>query len=213
MRKVVIFGGLAFAVSACVVETTPSKKANASSGAGGDTNTSSGATTSADQSSSAATTSGSGAGGCTGHLDCGSDQVCLQGSCNVAYGREFAFAIVSAAIPEVDPSTGEHWDVPGGLPDPIAFGLVNNQVVYTTATIDNTLAPQWSNESFAIVINDGATKIGFRLEDYDDVSSNDFITGVEAPAAYYLKVARFSGFDTWTDPNNGAQLSIYVDIK
>jgi hypothetical protein len=155
--------------SACVVEQdAPSK----TSGSGG--TTSSGGQTSGGQTS--------GGGGCLAHTDCGSDEVCIDGGCNLAWGRAFRFEFITAKVPETNPANFESWDAFGGLPAPFGAAYLGDgaMLIHKTAAVQDTLEPTWFGEYVDVYLPNPGDELSFFLID-EDLNDDDPITGVKGP--------------------------------
>ncbi|HSA24573.1 MAG TPA: C2 domain-containing protein, partial [Myxococcota bacterium] len=88
---------------------------------------------------------------CASHAVCDSSSLCIGGDCVPAYGRRYTFTIVSATVSDYDQS-GDAWDFPGGMPDPIVRVYRNSdpdtgQPIFSTTEKSDNYNPVW-NESF-----------------------------------------------------------------
>lgn len=112
---------------------------------------------------------------CSNNLDCDSSSVCVTRKCVLAAGREYLFIIKSAQIAERK-KDGTTWDASGGLPDPFATLVIDDTVIASTSTKNDTLSPQW-NEQVPAVVN-ATSKIVIQLTD-EDLSNHDGIEAVQ----------------------------------
>lgn len=206
------YAALALAASlstACVVEPgTPDDDGTndiddqPSTSTGEETNTGSGGGT---------TTTGSGAGGsndaCTSHTQCASDEICLDGGCDVAWGRIYRFTIVSASLPGTNPNTGDAWDPAGGAPDPYVAVYLDGVYNSSTTTIDDTFDPMW-NQYVDIALFKGGVDIAFFVWD-EDIDEHDGATGPSGDHATWLGVAR-EGDGCFTLEDRSMELTICV---
>ncbi len=88
-------------------------------------------------------------------MACTGDDSCISGVCS----EDPAWVIIvdSAVVSDVD-ENGDSWDALFGtsLPDPYVTGALTNDVIvdWFTATIDNTLTPNWDEETSAYAQSD-----------------------------------------------------------
>lgn len=89
---------------------------------------------------------GSGGGSCA---MCGTNETCSMGSCVVDPGSHWDIVAVSADLSATD-SSGSSWDPFGGLPDGYMYvkagGNAVAQVTGQSATVCDTLSPNWNNQ-------------------------------------------------------------------
>jgi hypothetical protein len=108
---------------------------------------------------------------------CTGENICINGACVSAFGRQYAIVIYDGAM-KMNNAAGETWDVPGGLPDPFVRITLNGQALGETSVKSDTLAPMW-NEGGNVVIPGGST---FQLDILDeDVAANDDMFSCAGP--------------------------------
>lgn len=84
------------------------------------------------------------AAGCTvgDPASCSGETVCIAGTCENAFGRNYKITVVSGLFTENN-ANGTAWDIGGGLPDPKVTLTINGASV-STPVINNTLTPTWN---------------------------------------------------------------------
>jgi len=112
---------------------------------------------------------------CIDNYDCDTDSICINESCNLAYGRNYTLTVVSIEVSQYD-QNGEAWDYPGGMPDPFVCFYKNDQTSaeFCTTTKNDTFSATF-NESFEAIINN-SDKWSVGVWD-EDLSSDDWIQG------------------------------------
>jgi len=192
--------------SACVVEQVEddNNTSTSSSGTGGSTSSSSG--------TGGSTSSSSGTGGCAKHWECPTDDVCIAGACNLAWGRVFRFTMYSAELPGTNPADGLAWDLAGGAPDPYVEGYYgDDQLLGTSPVVDDSFKPIW-NVFFDIVLNKYDGKIKFLLWD-EDTFEHDFATGFSALPTTWLEAVKSQQDDgTYTWQDQGMYVTVFVAV-
>lgn len=139
---------------------------------------------------------------CSTNFDCDAVSICVSGHCTLAYGRDYRLTMYGATgIPE-EAWGGGAWDVPGGLPDPFLVFIVVGVASHTTATVNDTLAPIWSQ--YADIRINESTRVRWELWDAD-LTEHDPIIGAwdDADAAQVsidfmkagIAVDSFAGID------------------
>jgi hypothetical protein len=101
---------------------------------------------------------------------CSGETVCIAGTCENAFGRNYKITIVSALFTENN-AGGTAWDIAGGLPDPRATVKING-ASQTTPVIDDTLAPTWNFVTPPTLIP-GGTVFEIEVVDFDLVGGDD----------------------------------------
>lgn len=102
-------------------------------------------------------------------LSCTGETVCINGTCENAFGRNYRIKVVSAVFTEKK-GNGDAWDIGGGLPDGKVTLTVNGTAV-TTPTVNDTLTPTWNFRTPPTLIP-GGTNIKMEVLD-DDVAADD----------------------------------------
>lgn len=134
-----------------------------------------------------------GSGPCMAHTDCAEDRICLAGVCELAWGREYRFTVISADIAEQKPD-GSSWDgLSGDFPDPFVEMRVSNDVVFTTTVIDDTLSPTW-NEPYDHPLQENGGPIQFVMFHEDAAFDDTIIADASgSPPAVWLDDVRTGG--------------------
>ncbi|MCA9678699.1 MAG: hypothetical protein KC464_26965 [Myxococcales bacterium] len=99
----------------------------------------------------------------TGDDTCSGENVCINGACVNAFGRNYHIVIFNGQMTQNN-AAGETWDAAGGLPDPLVSVTLNGTLIGSTSTQQDTLTPQW-NEYLTAVIPGGST---FRVDVLDE---------------------------------------------
>ncbi|MEJ7600330.1 MAG: C2 domain-containing protein [Kofleriaceae bacterium] len=102
-------------------------------------------------------------------LSCTGETVCIAGTCENAFGRNYRIKVVSAVFTEKK-GNGDAWDVGGGLPDGKVTVTVNGTAV-TTPVVNDTLTPTWNFLTGPTLIP-GGTNLKIEVLD-DDVAADD----------------------------------------
>lgn len=195
----------AFVITALVVSGC-ADGAPDGSGSGGSTNTTSTTTTTTSTTSTTSTTT---SGGCVTHLDCSEDQICILGTCNLAWGRQYLFTVTDAQIAGTDPTTGNAWDPLGGAPDAFVQWLENGTGIVQAPTINDSFSPIWNLYSVHAL---GASQPTVSIYMWDeDTDAHDFMSGVDGTPAQWLYVVRHQNGDLAADNGYGTVLNIHVE--
>lgn len=111
---------------------------------------------------------------CTSSPDnCTGENVCVNGACVSAFGRNYRICVGSGVFGERD-AMGDPWDSVGGLPDPFVKVTINGMEVRSTTAKQDTTMPVW-NECVSAIIAAGTS---FAITAFDeDVASNDEMFG------------------------------------
>ncbi|MEO8699610.1 MAG: hypothetical protein ABI867_06180 [Kofleriaceae bacterium] len=100
---------------------------------------------------------------------CTGETICINNTCENAFGRNYKIKIASAVFTEKK-ANGDAWDIAGGLPDGKATITINN-VATTTPVIGDTLMPVWNFVTPPTLIP-GGTILKIEVVD-DDVAADD----------------------------------------
>ncbi len=101
---------------------------------------------------------------------CTGDDSCLEGMCTP--DQAWTITVNSAIVSAVD-ENGSAWDTFSGLPDPYVTGALTDDFIvdWATATIDNTLTPNWDEEEDSYLESDLITQgLEFNVLDSDFAS-------------------------------------------
>jgi hypothetical protein len=97
---------------------------------------------------------------------CTGEDLCLDGRCVSAFGRNYIIRVDRGVLPEHNASGGA-WDIAGGLPDPKVDLTVNGTLI-STPVIGDTLMPQWMFDTPPTLIPGGTVfRIGVLDSDID----------------------------------------------
>lgn len=114
-------------------------------------------------------------GACDSFSTCTGGDVCINDVCVPAFPRVYSLFLSSATVAQLDPATGEAWDPFDGAPDPIADVYVNDDLVFTSSEVADTLQPTWNEVSNPVTLRSGDS---ISIYVYDsDVDEADFIGG------------------------------------
>ncbi len=119
-----------------------------------------------------------GCAACTASGQCDAQSVCGgNGKCTTAFGHTYTIKILSGNMPLTD-STGSAWDAFGGAPDPFVNIEVNDTIVATTTSQQDTFTPVWG-ESFDVVLQQ-TDVLSLAVWDEDTtVATSDYMDGVK----------------------------------
>jgi hypothetical protein len=135
---------------------------------------------------------------------CSGETICIAGTCENAFGRNYRITVVRGVITERN-KDGNAWDIGGGLPDPVVT-LTINGAMHTTPVINDTLEPSWNFVTPPTLIPGGTV---FQIDVADsDIAADDMIIGcLNNPlTANLLRAgARCSG--------SGPLAGAHVDVK
>jgi hypothetical protein len=90
----------------------------------------------------------------TDPTSCSGETVCIAGSCENAFGRNYHIRVIGAVFTEKK-ANGDSWDLAGGLPDGKTTVKIDS-VAATTPVINDTLTPDWNFLSSPTLIPGGA---------------------------------------------------------
>ena len=199
-------------MTSCVVEPASEDDGASTTGAGASSpTTGAGASSNNANASSSAAGGGTGSGGstgCTSHSQCGSEEICLGGSCQTAWNRLFRYSVVAGEAPTTDPNDMDaSWDLGGGAPDPFVEIREGETIIEVTSVQYNTFFPVWG-EYAEVVLKQGGADIAFVMFDEDTVD-HDYMTGVTAkPESWLSTVQTANGDFTWTQ--DGVSLTLKI---
>ena len=130
---------------------------------------------------------------CSSNLDCGGSEICVGAKCEPMFDRMYRITVHSAQVSERHAGGGA-WDAFGGLPDPFAVIVVDDEVVAVTSTSFDTTMPTWNEFGDARLYR--TTNLRFTFRD-EDVSEHDLIERIEiSDLAGLIRDGGYSGDTT-----------------
>jgi hypothetical protein len=114
-------------------------------------------------------------GSCDDLAMCTGGDVCADGTCVPAFPRDYYVFAAEAAIEPYDPATGTAWDPLGGAPDTVADIYVNDEYVFSTEEVADTLSPVW-NELVGPIQLQAGDSLGIYVFDMD-LDEADYVGG------------------------------------
>ena len=106
--------------------------------------------------------------------DCGGADVCVFGTCEAAFGRQYTLSIGAATAAMTKPD-GTTWDVGAEAPDMYLEIVVDGALVGSTGVVDDAYSATWP-ETWDIEVASEMTQLELLVSD-EDLISDDFVVG------------------------------------
>jgi hypothetical protein len=138
---------------------------------------------------------------------CDGDTICLDGSCEPAWGAYGIFVLDFTVATQNQEGTA--WDTMGGAPDPYVTVELGGELVMVTAEPQDTFDPVYS-DSASINVSPG---LAFEFHGWDgDVDSDDWIIGciAEPLTAEHLRWREVSCVGSAATGTQGTVLTIAI---
>jgi hypothetical protein len=114
-------------------------------------------------------------GSCDALATCTGADVCVDGTCVPAFPGSYYLFVTGAALEPNDPVTGTSWDPLGGAPDTVADIYVNDEYIYSTYEVADTLNPVWNELVGPLQLRAGDS-LGVYVFDLD-LDEEDYVGG------------------------------------
>lgn len=134
---------------------------------------------------------------CTSHMQCATDEICISGGCDYAYGRVYDVLVVDSVI-----DSGVCWDAACGAPDPWV-NICDTTACLATSVVNDSFTPVW-NYSVIVTLTSPSTAGLLTFEVWDeDLTIDDlvFFTPWLSPVDLVNIVRTQGGSYLYTDVN------------